>query len=619
MFNAAVTPAGDGAAIVDILLVGAIISAVTIAVLAAVDRYRRTGGGPLRAADVLSERVMRVPGWAAAPSLGTIVAAVITFMAAIWDISVHIDEGRDSGPFGTAAHYPLLIGLICVYLVGIIAVGMAPSRDRHRVASAIEVPGYGPVPVGALLILGGGTFAILAFPLDDLWHRIFGQDVTLWGPTHTMFFSGLMAASMGAVILRAEGIRASGREPFGRWGLWRRPLPGVLGGIFLFVGAHICDEFNWAVPQYREVWYPMLLALFGAFGLIAARVLGGRGATIAVLAAYLPLQFAEVTMIGALGNTMPASPLYIVEAAIVELTLWRMVGGVSVGRAALAGLGVGTIGFAAEYAWTQIAMPIELRPAILVEALPSAAIAAVAGAVLAVLLAQALIGSLPAGRRPLALAGVSAIAILVLAVNASITTTPSDATAMLALSNVRQAAVEGGQTTRVADLRVTLSEPALAQDANWVYVLGWQGGGRHAADLVRQADGSLLSSRPVPIGDRWKTIVRVHKGRDMVATPIRMPADPGIGYAGVPAETSVTRELVRDTELMQLELKDDAPTWAWTPAMIVVMLFNLLLMLLIAAAAVRSGRTAGRASVQRVRSEPLTELAERPVGMASRS
>ena len=39
-------------------------------------------------------------------------------------------------------------------------------------------------PVGGILMAGCGLYALTGFPLDDIWHRIFGQDVTLWGPTH---------------------------------------------------------------------------------------------------------------------------------------------------------------------------------------------------------------------------------------------------------------------------------------------------------------------------------------------------------------------------------------------------------------------------------------------------
>ncbi|MDQ3306118.1 MAG: hypothetical protein M3535_09110 [Actinomycetota bacterium] len=31
-----------------------------------------------------------------------------------------------------------------------------------------------------------GWGGLAAFPLDELWHRAFGIDVTLWSPTHLM-------------------------------------------------------------------------------------------------------------------------------------------------------------------------------------------------------------------------------------------------------------------------------------------------------------------------------------------------------------------------------------------------------------------------------------------------
>ena len=41
-------------------------------------------------------------------------------------------------------------------------------------------------------------FALAGFPLDDIWHRLFGQDVTLWGPTHLMLIGGASLATLAA-------------------------------------------------------------------------------------------------------------------------------------------------------------------------------------------------------------------------------------------------------------------------------------------------------------------------------------------------------------------------------------------------------------------------------------
>ena len=53
------------------------------------------------------------------------------------------------------------------------------------------------------------AFALAGFPLDDVWHRLFGQDVTLWGPTHLMLIGGASLATLASAILVAEGLRAA--------------------------------------------------------------------------------------------------------------------------------------------------------------------------------------------------------------------------------------------------------------------------------------------------------------------------------------------------------------------------------------------------------------------------
>jgi hypothetical protein len=280
-----------------------------------------------------------------------------------------------------------------------------------------------------------------------------------------------------------------------------------------------------------------------------------------------------------------------VEAVVVEAIMWRRS---NVRTAALAGLGVGTLGFAAEYAWSQIGQPLPWHTALLPEGVPTAALAGIAGGVLASLMAGALTGRLP--KRGLALALAGAAVVLGLAINAGISTEP-EVSATMTLTNQRTEPTTGGEPTRVADLSVRLSDPGLADDSNWAYVLGWQGGSRYEAKLARHADGTLTSTQPVPIGGTWKTFVRVHKGRELVATAIRMPADPAVDFAGFPAEAQVTRPMLRDTKLIQIERKADGPLWAWKPAMLLVMSLNLVLLALIGVAAVRAGRGLRREAV----------------------
>ena len=66
-----------------------------------------------------------------------------------------------------------------------------------------------------MLLAACGAFALAGFPLDDLWHRLFGQDVTLWGPTHLMLIGGAGMTLIAQAVLLQEGLRArpGGRRP----------------------------------------------------------------------------------------------------------------------------------------------------------------------------------------------------------------------------------------------------------------------------------------------------------------------------------------------------------------------------------------------------------------------
>ena len=63
------------------------------------------------------------------------------------------------------------------------------------------------------LCVACGAFALSGFPLDDMWHRVFGQDVTLWGPTHLMLIGGASLATLGSLALLSEAVATLGYDP----------------------------------------------------------------------------------------------------------------------------------------------------------------------------------------------------------------------------------------------------------------------------------------------------------------------------------------------------------------------------------------------------------------------
>ena len=98
---------------------------------------------------------------AALPGTVLVGALTIAVFGMYWDISLHIDNGRDAGPLANPAHYFILVGLFGVLFAGLMAIAL-PFNDAGR--SAVRLPNGWKAPVGALLITACGALSLSAFP-----------------------------------------------------------------------------------------------------------------------------------------------------------------------------------------------------------------------------------------------------------------------------------------------------------------------------------------------------------------------------------------------------------------------------------------------------------------------
>ena len=195
------TPPAGGAAISDVIYATAGAMVATVLLFGPILLYKMGRFPALGRLAELEARMTKLPGWAALPGTFLGVTLLIAVFGMYWDISLHIDQGRDPGPLANPAHYFILAGLFGVLLAGVLGLALSnkPTRTSFEIA-----PGW-HAPIGALMITACGASSLAAFPLDDIWHRIFGQDVTLWGPTHLMLIGGASLSVLGAWALHAEG------------------------------------------------------------------------------------------------------------------------------------------------------------------------------------------------------------------------------------------------------------------------------------------------------------------------------------------------------------------------------------------------------------------------------
>src|SRR5437868_3011122 len=205
---AAAKPAG-GAATQDIVLATAGALILTTAVVVIGVRYRGGGVKWLHRLADFAEKQWGLPPWVSLAGEVASVSLLVALFGMYWDISLHIDQGRDPGPLANPAHYLILFGLFGVWVSGFLAIVMGDHRPG---SSAIARARSWRIPVGGIMLFACASFSLLGFPLDDGWHRIFGQDVTLWGPTHLMLFGGAGMTLLGRAALLVEGGRAAGRR-----------------------------------------------------------------------------------------------------------------------------------------------------------------------------------------------------------------------------------------------------------------------------------------------------------------------------------------------------------------------------------------------------------------------
>ena len=561
-------------------------------------------------ADKVGEKFHR-PSWVALPVLVFTSSIICALFGFIWDVSWHIGNGRDPGPLANPAHYFIIIGLFGVFLGGMLAI-VLPFGKPGPAAVRITRDWY--APVGGVLMAGCGLYAMIGFPLDDIWHRIFGQDVTLWGPTHLMLIGGACFSLFAVLMLEREGEAAQAEEvAFGAFITFLRYLS--FGGMFIGLSVYQI-EYDFGVEQFRLVLQPMMIAAAAALAAaalaaVAARITMGRGAAILAALFAIALRGGVALLVGpVLGAAINWFPLYLSPALAVELVALTPLFKRPIAFGAVSGLAVGTVGLSLESLWIgavyHYPWPTKMWGEALAMAVPVAVLTGVCGA----LFGMVITGERLPGRR----IGVSAVALTVLVIGVAVAnglhiTVPRQNTATITLTDLPSPA---GQRMVSAD--VLLTPPNMVGDhPEWLTILSWQGRMENNRGLVidrldRVGPGHYRSTHPVPVWGSWKTLLRVQDGYTMTAVPIYEPADDAIPAPEVPALASSTRPFVQEITILQRERDQNAPGWLFTAGSIAVLFLTLMVITALAWGA-------GRINNALTEPEPVEE--KRPIPRAA--
>ena len=195
-----------------------------------------------------------------------------------WDIQWHVLIGRDS--FWIPPHVMTYSGVTLVVLAsfGVLArdtlrhlAAGRPPEGTQRIVGLTGTRGF-------LLAACGIALTVLAAPIDDLWHRLFGIDVTLWSPPHLLGLLGVTISTLASALIAREVYRAKS---------WPRYVATVIALMSFYgslsIGLRPASRLAYL---YGGLWFyafPILGALFLPLALIAAVRLTGRRSTPVVL------------------------------------------------------------------------------------------------------------------------------------------------------------------------------------------------------------------------------------------------------------------------------------------------------------------------------------------------
>jgi hypothetical protein len=225
-----------------------------------------------------------------------------------WDIRWHLVIGRDS--FWIAPH---LMTYCAVTAIAAITLGvlLAETWRARRVpapADTVTVAGLTGTR-GFHLAWWGMAIVILAAPIDDLWHRLFGLDVTLWSPPHLLGLAGSQVSSLGTLLVALE-VYEAGRA---RWAALAASGIMLLGTFYIVVDPSTLVAFRRGAVFFFT--YAVLGALAFTFALVlAARLAGSRALPLALAVGALAVQ-TSIILVGDLGFAL-LEPTPAIEEAI---------------------------------------------------------------------------------------------------------------------------------------------------------------------------------------------------------------------------------------------------------------------------------------------------------------
>jgi hypothetical protein len=191
-------------------------------------------------------------GYRRAALWGLLATKVLGAWGLAWDIQWHLTIGRDS--FWIAPHLMIYSSVVGGLALG----GGVLALERRRAIAPTR---------GFLLATLGLVVVVLAAPIDDLWHRLFGIDVTLWSPPHLLALFGSAVSTLGCALIATE--------VYPRGSMTGRIALVVAAGV-LYGGLRVTLDPSWLLTYAHGGVLFHTFAILGALTLPLALVPAAR-------------------------------------------------------------------------------------------------------------------------------------------------------------------------------------------------------------------------------------------------------------------------------------------------------------------------------------------------------
>jgi hypothetical protein len=217
-----------------------------------------------------------------------LVSKIVTGWGVQWDIQWHVLIGRDS--FWIPPHLMTYAGVSASVLIsfGVLA------WETWRGTGPVRMLGL-TGPRGFHLAAWGIAVTILAAPIDDLWHRLFGLDVTLWSPPHLMGILGASINALACLLIAREVYPEPGAA---------RLAAMIVAGAVLYGSIHLVVDPSFRIAYLyggvRFYTYAVLAAILLPLALVpATRLSQNRWMPVLLLIAVTAIGMAGQRIAGA--------------------------------------------------------------------------------------------------------------------------------------------------------------------------------------------------------------------------------------------------------------------------------------------------------------------------------